>query len=272
MSQFLKQYGPSFFKALMLHGLLLAALFYSWPSVDKPVVKPVSYVKASLVQRRQEPPVVQKKEVAVEVKKTAIEQAALQAARKLAAKQAKEKLVRKQRKDQKLKEQKREEARKKEQATRAREKKAQQKMKAETERRQKLKDARAREEKIKLEKVRRDAQRLSQLTALREAELQQVKDQKIINKYILAIQQQVQRVWSRPPSARAGMEVSLRIDLIPGGEVTNVTVVDSSGNLAFDRSAAQAVYRLGTLPVPPEPGIFNRQFRNLILIFRPEDL
>ena len=272
MSQFLKQYGGSLFKALVLHSLLVGALFYSWPNVDKPVVKPTSFMKASLVQYRQPPPVVQKKDIPIAVKNTAKEKAAQQAARKRAVKKAKEKLAHKQRKAQKLKAKKELEARKKEQAIRAKEKKAQQKIKAEAARHKKLKEAQAHEEKVRAEKEQRDARRLSQLTALRAAEQQQIEDQKIINKYILAIQQQVQRVWSRPPSARAGMEVSLRIDLIPGGEVTNVTVIESSGNVAFDRSAAQAVYRLGTLPVPPEPGIFNRQFRNLMLIFRPEDL
>jgi len=88
------------------------------------------------------------------------------------------------------------------------------------------------------------------------------------------IQQVVQENWSRPPSARNGMRVILRIRMLPTGELVDVTITESSGDAAFDRAAETAVYRaapfreLAVLPIT----IFNANFRTLSLIFQPEDL
>ncbi len=91
---------------------------------------------------------------------------------------------------------------------------------------------------------------------------------------VALIQQYVQEVWSRPPSARNGMRAILRINMLPTGEVTDVAITESSGDPAFDRSAENAVYRaqpfseLEQMPIR----IFNENFRTLTLIFQPEDL
>ncbi|MFT6050789.1 MAG: colicin import membrane protein [Halioglobus sp.] len=92
--------------------------------------------------------------------------------------------------------------------------------------------------------------------------------------YAAHIQQTVVNYWSRPPSARNGMEVLLAIQLIPTGEVVSVTVLDSSGSAAFDRSAVNAVEKAGEFPLlqnlPPRE--FEKTFRRFRLLFRPEDL
>lgn len=88
------------------------------------------------------------------------------------------------------------------------------------------------------------------------------------------IQRHVQDNWSRPPSARNGMQAILRIRMLPTGEVTDVTITQSSGDPAFDRSAENAVFRaepFRELQVLPT-NIFNANFRVLSLIFQPEDL
>lgn len=88
------------------------------------------------------------------------------------------------------------------------------------------------------------------------------------------IQQAVQSTWSRPPSARNGMRAILRLEMLPTGEVTRVTITESSNDASFDRSAENAVYRaapfteLRVLPI----NVFNANFRTLSLIFQPEDL
>ncbi len=88
------------------------------------------------------------------------------------------------------------------------------------------------------------------------------------------IQQTVVNYWSRPPSARNGMEALLAIQLIPTGEVVSVTVLKSSGNSAFDRSAVNAVEKAGSFPelqsLPSRE--FEKTFRRFRLLFRPEDL
>lgn len=88
------------------------------------------------------------------------------------------------------------------------------------------------------------------------------------------IQQVVQENWSRPPSARNGMRTILQIRMLPTGELLDVTITQSSGDPAFDRSAETAVYRaapfseLQSLPI----NVFNSNFRSLSLIFEPDDL
>ena len=88
------------------------------------------------------------------------------------------------------------------------------------------------------------------------------------------IQQTVINYWSRPPSARNGMEALLAIQLIPTGEVVSVSVLKSSGNTAFDRSAINAVEKAGSFPelqnLPARE--FEKTFRRFRLLFRPEDL
>ena len=88
------------------------------------------------------------------------------------------------------------------------------------------------------------------------------------------IQQTVINYWSRPPSARNGMEALLAIQLIPTGEVVSVSVIKSSGNTAFDRSAINAVEKAGSFPelqnLPTRE--FEKTFRRFRLLFRPEDL
>ncbi len=92
--------------------------------------------------------------------------------------------------------------------------------------------------------------------------------------YAALIQQTVIGYWSRPPSARNGMEAELRLQLVPTGEIVSVTVIRSSGNAAFDASAVNAVKKAGSFPelknLPSD--IFESTFRRFRLIFRPEDL
>jgi colicin import membrane protein len=66
--------------------------------------------------------------------------------------------------------------------------------------------------------------------------------------------------------------VTLRISVLPGGEVTNVVTVKSSGDPAFDASAEDAVRKANPLPVPDDVTAFNQYFRVITLKFNPEDL
>ena len=90
--------------------------------------------------------------------------------------------------------------------------------------------------------------------------------------YVYKIQREIVQNWSRPPSARNGMEALLKVFLVPTGEVVNVTVVKSSGNGAFDRSAVLAVQKVQRFQVPNNSRQFERNFREFAVLFRPEDL
>lgn len=90
--------------------------------------------------------------------------------------------------------------------------------------------------------------------------------------YASQIQRDIVQNWSRPPSARNGMEALLRVFLVPTGEVVNVVVEESSGNDAFDRSALLAVRKTERFQVPRQSRQFERNFREFTVLFRPEDL
>ncbi|MCB1676886.1 MAG: cell envelope integrity protein TolA [Halioglobus sp.] len=92
--------------------------------------------------------------------------------------------------------------------------------------------------------------------------------------YAALIQRTVVNYWSRPPSARNGMEALLSIQLIPTGDVVSVSVIRSSGSAAFDRSAVNAVEKAGSFPELQNlpAGEFEKTFRRFRLLFRPEDL
>ena len=90
--------------------------------------------------------------------------------------------------------------------------------------------------------------------------------------YVGAIVSRIERNWSRPPSARNSMQAELLIALVPTGELVAVEVGTSSGNAAFDRSALLAVRDAAPFDVPDDPALFERSFRRLRILFRPEDL
>lgn len=92
--------------------------------------------------------------------------------------------------------------------------------------------------------------------------------------YAALIRATVTGYWSRPPSARNGMQAVLELRLVPTGEIVSVSVLESSGSTAFDRSALNAVEKAGSFPelknLPPRE--FEQNFRRFRLLFRPEDL
>lgn len=90
--------------------------------------------------------------------------------------------------------------------------------------------------------------------------------------YRYGIYQRIVANWSRPPSARNGMQARLRVDLVPTGEVVAVTLLESSGSGAFDQSAEAAVKKARRFEVPPESAMFEKYFRRFTLLFKPEDL
>ncbi len=90
--------------------------------------------------------------------------------------------------------------------------------------------------------------------------------------YRAEIYELVRKNWSRPPSARNGMSARLLVELIPTGEVISVTVVEGSGNAAFDQAAEQAVRQARRFAVPNDNAQFERYFRRFYFLFQPEDL
>ena len=100
---------------------------------------------------------------------------------------------------------------------------------------------------------------------------QALKDQQQVADYSSQINALIQSVWRFPPSAKHDEEVILRVYLVPTGEVTEVLLLESSGNAALDRSAEQAVWKVGNFPVPEDAILFEKQFRQIVLKLKPEN-
>lgn len=83
-----------------------------------------------------------------------------------------------------------------------------------------------------------------------------------------AIQARIQRAWIRPPSARAGLDCTVAVTQVPGGEVVAVRVLSCNGDETVRQSIEAAVYRASPLPPPPDPSLFER---NLEVRFKPND-
>ena len=126
-------------------------------------------------------------------------------------------------------------------------------------------------------------ERLARLSELAQSSLEQAiaeesqnlaagSEEAVVRSFHAVIYDQVRRNWSRPPSSRTGMQARLLVELIPTGEVVTVTVVDGSGNGAFDRSAENAVRQAGRFDVPEDNALFEKHFRRFYLLFQPEDL
>ncbi|MBA1148041.1 cell envelope integrity protein TolA [Ectothiorhodospiraceae bacterium WFHF3C12] len=114
------------------------------------------------------------------------------------------------------------------------------------------------------------AEREAQMRGQLEAEERQRQVQAAMNQHIPAIRRRVTQSWLRPSGVPEGLEVTMRVQMAAAGMVRNVSVVDSSGNGAFDNSAIRAVEKASPLPVPSDPDI-ARQFRDITFVFKPDE-
>lgn len=91
-----------------------------------------------------------------------------------------------------------------------------------------------------------------------------------VERYKALIRQKVSRSWNRPATAAKGLQCTVRVRLVAGGEVLAASVVRSSGDPVFDRSVENAVYKATPLPVPQDPQVFS-YFREIEFVFNPEN-
>lgn len=267
-------YPLSVVVAVTFHSVILALLLYLQSSKSPEVMELIqpTVVKALLIQenpqvanerkrleRQQQQQRAREQEVAqraAEAERQRQEQAAAAEARAEEQRKARELASLRQRQEQ--------ERLDAEQLVREREE--QQRREEEQRRQRELAEAQRQQEQ-------RDRERQQEAADAAAAELAS-SEFEMVQSGVALIQQAVQSVWSRPPSARNGMRAILQIRMLPTGELVDATISESSGDPAFDRSAENAVYRaapfreLQALPI----NVFNENFRSLSLIFQPEDL
>ena len=226
--------------SLLLHGLVIFALLVNWqPQSQKTVIQP-QYIQAELIELAAKTKPVPKKP---EPKVSAVSD------------------------DEKAKQQA-EAERKKAEAKRAQAIKEQQRLEAENQRRI---------EQEKQRQARELAQREAEFTEALEREqalLNAQENEKVANSYMQLIQQQLSENWSRPPNARTGMQVLIELRLVPTGRIVGVTVIESSGDRAFDQAAQQAAFKAEQFKEIQgmDSAIFEKYFRQLKVVFSPEDL
>ena len=168
------------------------------------------------------------------------------------------------------------EKKKKAEAEKKKKEEAEKKARAEAEKKKKAeaeKKAKAEAEKKKAEAEKKaKAAELAAALAAEEAEAaaaaQGVADGNEIQRYLGRIQAAVSAGFVYPAGLPPGLKCTLFVRLIPGGEVVEARVIQSSGNAVFDRQAENAVRRAAPLPVPPEARLFN-QMREFTFVFEP---
>lgn len=134
--------------------------------------------------------------------------------------------------------------------------------------------------KLKREQEEAKAKALADLlaseTQYQRAQADQLGDE-VSASYDDVIRRYVSEQWRRPPTARNGMVVEVRITMLPSGDITDAVVIRSSGDAGFDQSAVQAVRNVGRIPEMQQlsresPSTFDRLYRQRTLRFKPEDL
>ncbi|NIB42003.1 cell envelope integrity protein TolA [Pseudomaricurvus alkylphenolicus] len=265
LRQWLAEYGLAVSVSLLLHVLIVVLVAWGWESapVSKHKVTP-RFIEAKLVTveaKTQKPKAAPKKNKVIDLTaKRREQQRREEAARKkrLAKEKAERERLRKLAEEKKRKQ----EALKKKQEQERLEKE-----------RQELEKQRRLQEQREQQRIAQEAAMADEL-AREEEMLLAEQDAATAQSYVAKMAQLIEQNWSRPPSARRGMKCELQLQLVPTGQVVSVVVTKSSGNPAFDRSAEQAVKKIGRFELLKEmpPSVFETYFRQLTLIFNPQDL
>jgi len=255
-------YGLPIAISLILHVLIIAAVAWGWesPPADTHKVTP-SYVEAKLVSmtpKSSKPAATKKKVRKIDL-----------AAKKREQQRLKEQRLKKQRK---LQQANAAATRKAKKLAQERARMAEEQLAAEREQQRLEKERLVQQREAENEKQRQ--QDFADALAAEDELLLAEQDEVTAQSYVAQIAQAIGQHWSRPPSARRGMTCELQLQLIPTGEVVSVSVSKGSGNGAFDRSAEQAVKKLGRFESLADmpPALFERYFRQFTLLFDPQDL
>ena len=90
----------------------------------------------------------------------------------------------------------------------------------------------------------------------------------VVDEYRALLTQTIERNWTRPPSARAGLQCTLHVTQAPTGMVMDVRIGECNGDQAVRESITNAVYKSSPLPAPRDPRAFQRQ---LVMVFKPTE-
>lgn len=276
-----QSYGLAIVLAVALHLVVIALFAIQWPEEKRQVAEPTpKNIQAKVIQTENK----KVKEARLAKKKREEQRIKDENWRKYLAKKAAKKKAEKEkaRRDKLAKEKLAKDKAKKLAAKKAadkkkadalKKKKLQELAEQEKEKQRKREDQEVFEreqESALLEALAQEEQQRSMEKALAD-EQQAQQNAAITNDIVAQIQAKIYETWRYPPSARPDMTVMVKIQLVPTGEVVNVTISRGSGNQAVDRSVIAAVKRAQPLPVPKDGRLFEQQFRNFAMEFSPKD-
>jgi len=140
------------------------------------------------------------------------------------------------------------------------------KLKAEREKQDRLEKQKQDDAKKKREddKRRVDAER-ARLDADKAREAASAQKKTEFDGFVDKIRQRIKSKANVPETVKGNPRVQVRIKILPGGDVLEVTVVRSSGNPAYDAAIERAIRSAQPLPVPAPNSELFPQFRDLIL-------
>lgn len=117
-----------------------------------------------------------------------------------------------------------------------------------------------------------DLQAQQQAEAQRAAEEAQAAARgRVIDEFVGRIRAKIKRKLVMPPDVADDALAEFEVTLLPDGSVLIAKLKKSSGNDAYDSAVERAIIKAQPLPLPPDVTLFNRNFRNLLLKFRPKE-
>jgi colicin import membrane protein len=237
-------YITAVLSSIGLHVLVVAAFLIDWPSENKDIVVQPQFIQAELIQ--------------LKPKEKPKKKASNSKAKDLAAKRRE------------AERQRAEQQRREKQRIAAREAERLEKLRQQEQARQKREQ---KQRELAQERARKQAALDEKLRQEQAAELAQ-QDKQSANSYLQLIQGRLSQNWSRPPSARLGMQTLIELRLVPTGRIVGVKILQSSGDIAFDRSVEQAAFKAAPFSElqSMEPRLFEQYFRVVKVLFNPEDL
>ena len=157
-----------------------------------------------------------------------------------------------------------------------REKEKQEKAELERAQKQKVDEARKKRDKEETEKKKREEEKRRKDDELAKAEAEKARAQAAVAKkseidgYIERIKNSIRGRANVPDTVTGNPEVQVRIRVLPGGEVLDITITKRSGNPTYDAAIERGIRSASPLPVPAASSELFPQFRDLTLNIRHE--
>lgn len=116
------------------------------------------------------------------------------------------------------------------------------------------------ERRLAQEAERREQEQAERLRLANEQARADARRATLREEYILTIQELIRRNWTRPPTTQTGMNCTVKVVQIPGGEIISAELVSPcNADQATRRSIENAINRVTALPYRGYESVFERE-------------